>query len=89
VANAGYTRRKTVYVDLSWTDNSTGETSFVLERCQGSGCTSFGARAILGADATTYRDGSVARRTTYRYRIKARNGSGDSGYSNVASATTP
>ena len=88
-ANAGLIRRRIAYVDLSWTDNSTGETSLVLERCQGSGCTSFGVRATLGANTVTYRDGSVARHTTYRYRVKARNASGDSGYSNIASATTP
>ena len=82
-------RRRIAYVDLSWTDNSTGETSLVLERCQGSSCTSFGVRATLGANTVTYRDGSVARHTAYRYRVKARNASGDSGYSNIASVTTP
>jgi PKD repeat protein len=87
-ASAGL-RRRIAYVDLSWTDNSTDEASFVLERCQGSGCTNFGVRATLGANAVTYRDGLVARHTTYRYRVKARNASGDSGYSNIASATTP
>lgn len=77
------------YVDLSWTDNSTDETSFVLERCQGAGCTNFGVRATLGANTVRYRDTGLPRHTTYRYRVKARNDSGDSGYSNIVSVTTP
>jgi predicted phage tail protein len=80
--------RKT-YLDLSWTDNSTEETSFVLERCQGAGCTNFGVRATLAANTVTYRDTNLPRGTTYRYRVKASNGSGDSGYSNIVTATTP
>lgn len=37
----------------------------------------------------SYVDLLVARFTTYRYRVKARNASGDSGYSNIVSVTTP
>jgi PKD repeat protein len=77
------------YLGLTWRDNSTGETSFVLERCKGLGCTNFGVRATLAADTTAYVDLLVARFTTYRYRLKARNASGDSGYSNIAAVTTP
>ena len=43
-------------------------------------------RATLGANATSFRDTAVSRRTVYRYRVKARN---DSGYSDIAAATTP
>ena len=82
------TSRRT-YIDLSWTDNSSNETSFVLQRCQGPGCTNFGLHATVGADTVTYRDAGLARGMTYRYRVQARNQAGDSGHSNVVSVTAP
>lgn len=78
----------TVWVDLAWTDNSNNEDSFDIERCTGAGCTSFAPLASVGANTTTYRDNTVARRTTYRYRVKASNAIGSSAYSNIATATT-
>ncbi|HEX6851455.1 MAG TPA: PKD domain-containing protein [Candidatus Polarisedimenticolaceae bacterium] len=91
-ARAGSTgngKNKVPYVDLTWVDNAANETSYIVERCAGSSCTNFAVRTTLGANTTTFRDTSVAKRTAYRYRVKARNASGDSGYSNVAGATTP
>jgi len=76
-------------VDLRWKDNSGNETAFVIERCKGSACTNFAAVGQTGANAVTWRDTNVARRAIYRYRVKARNASGDSGYSNIASTMTP
>jgi titin len=76
------------WVDLSWTDNSDNETNFDIERCTGATCTNFAALTSVGTNVTTYRDNSVARRTTYRYQVKARNSGGSSAYSNPASATT-
>ncbi len=80
--------RKT-YVDLRWKDNASNETAFVVERCRGKRCTNFAPIATTAANTTTYRDGTTASRTTYRFRVKARNAGGDSKSSNVASATTP
>ncbi|MCU0223270.1 MAG: PKD domain-containing protein [Acidobacteria bacterium] len=76
-------------VDLRWKDNSGNETGFVVERCKGSGCTNFAVVAQPAANAVSWRDNGVARRAIYRYRVKARNGAGDSTYSNVATAMTP
>jgi PKD repeat protein len=76
-------------VDLRWKDNSSSETAFVIERCKGSGCTSFAVVGQTGANVVTWRDTGVARRAIYRYRVKARNASGDSGYSNIAVTMTP
>ena len=83
-ANGG-TRR----VNLSWKDNSSNETQFLLERCRlsRSSCT-FSQLATVGAGVTGFSDTSVSRRTTYRYRVKARNSAGDSAYSNTAQVTT-
>jgi len=76
------------YVSLAWQDNSANETGFELERCAGSGCTNFALIATLGANTTSYTDSGLARRTTYRYRVRARNSAGASDYSNIVTATT-
>lgn len=76
------------WVDLSWRDTSNNEAGFIVERCAGSSCTDFNAIATVAANATSYRDAAVGRRTAYRYRLSATNSAGDSGYSNVAAATT-
>jgi subtilisin len=76
------------YVSLAWQDNSTNETNFELERCQGSGCTNFSLIATVPANTTTYKDSGLARRTTYSYRVRARNSAGASDYSNIVTATT-
>jgi glucuronoarabinoxylan endo-1,4-beta-xylanase len=77
-------------IDLSWaasSDNVT-VTSYSIERCKGSGCTSF---AKIATSATPgFNDTSVAAATTYRYRVRAADAANNvSGYSNITSATTP
>ena len=74
------------HVSLAWTDRSTNESSFVLERSR-NGFTSVDSTVTLAANATTYSDGNVVAGTTYAYRVKAVNAAGSSGYSNVATAT--
>jgi hypothetical protein len=71
-------------ITLNWTDNSSNETSFIVERSlsQTSGFTQIGT---VGANVRTFNDNTVARRTTYFYRVKAVNGAGSSTYSNVPS----
>jgi hypothetical protein len=84
------TQKQPVYpfVDLSWNDNSNNETNFLIERCMGAGCINFTSLVTVGVNVTTYHDTGVGRKATYVYRVKARNGAGDSAYSNSASATT-
>ena len=73
-------------INLSWTDNSNNETGFKVDRSKnGRGFTEIATR---GADVTTYASTGLAASTTYYYRVRAYNGGGNSGYSNVASATT-
>ena len=74
-------------VSLTWSDNANNETSFVLERCTGRGCTAFLPHQTLGANATSTLDGATNVQTTYRYRISARNVSGRSAPSNIVSFT--
>src|SRR5437762_6304513 len=77
-------------INLSWTasTDNVGVTAYPVERCQGAGCTSF---APLGTAAvTTYSDAGLTANTSYSYRVRATDAAGNpSGYSNVASATTP
>lgn len=75
-------------INLSWVDNSTNETAFLIERCQGSGCSAFTQIASVGADVTTYSDSGLTAGTSYSYRVRASNSAGASAYSNTASATT-
>jgi subtilisin family serine protease len=75
-------------INLSWSDNANNESGFRIERCQGSGCTSFSQIAEVGAGVTSYSNTGLAASTTYVYRVLAYNSGGASGYSNTASATT-
>jgi uncharacterized repeat protein (TIGR01451 family) len=74
-------------IDLSWTDNSATETGYQVERRVSGG--SFALITTTGAGATSYSDLAVDDQTSYEYRVRAVNGTGVSGYSNTASATTP
>jgi hypothetical protein len=76
-------------IDLSWTDNSNTEDGFRVERCTGAECMNFAEIATVPANATSFQDPELAGGTTYAYRVRAYNESGNSGYSNLASATTP
>jgi hypothetical protein len=74
-------------ITLDWVDNASDEYGFYVERSSnGIDWTNI---AVIGENATTYNDEDVFPNNPYFYRVRAYNGSGDSGYSNVASATTP
>jgi hypothetical protein len=77
-------------IDLSWTDNSTSEAKFVIERSTTSDFTSNLVTYEVSANATSYRDTSnVQPKTTYYYRVFAVSSVGvRSDQSNVASVTT-
>jgi phage baseplate assembly protein gpV len=75
---------------LTWSDNSTNETGFTIERAPGLAATSgFVAIANVPANTTTYVDAGLPNSTAYSYRLCAYNAAGKSGYSNTASGTTP
>ena len=73
-------------IALSWTDNAGNESGFRIERSLNG--VDFNTVATVGANVTTFRDSGLAASTTYTYRVAAFNGTGASGYSNTASATT-
>lgn len=74
-------------VDLQWSDNSSTETGFLVER-SGNGV-DYSQVASLGANATAYGDNGVTALTNYWYRVRAWNSVGSSAASNVATVTTP
>ncbi|MBN1641365.1 MAG: fibronectin type III domain-containing protein, partial [Anaerolineae bacterium] len=76
-------------IGLNWTDNSTDETAFHIERSP-DGVDEWTEVAAVASDETSYSDGSLQCETTYYYRVRAfRSGDGVySSYSDVASDTT-
>jgi uncharacterized delta-60 repeat protein len=84
------TSPNTTTINLLWLDNTVSETGFKIERCSGVGCSDFMQLAVAAANATSYSDTSAASGSTYRYQVRATNGTllWDSDYSNIAGATT-
>jgi hypothetical protein len=76
-------------IELAWSDNATDEDGFQIERCQGTGCTTFTAIGQIAANVGGFSDTALAAGTTYAYRVRAFNQAGPSGYTNTATATTP
>jgi hypothetical protein len=78
-------------VTLYWNDASTNESGFKVERAPDAGGApgAFTQVGTAAANATTYDDTTTAGNTTYYFRVRATNASGDSAYSNVFSITTP
>jgi len=76
---------------LTWTDNSTNEANFHIERkaeaCAGIG--TFVEIATVGFNVVTFTDAVVTEGVTYCYRVAASNPAGKSAYSNTASRTVP
>ncbi len=90
-ANLTATAVSATAIDLDWdaaTDNVL-VTGYLVERCEGAGCTSFAqVGTTTGAD-TDFSDSGLTAATSYTYRVRAQDAVPNlSDYSNVASATT-
>jgi len=83
------TARSRAQIDLIWTDNASNEDGFKIERCAGATCTNFAQIATVGANVKMFSNTGLKPNTTYRYRVRAYNLSGNSAFSNIASAKTP
>ncbi len=73
-------------INIIWTDNSTNETGFKLERSTDQ--SNWTLLATTAANVTSFNNIGLPASTTYYYRARATNGSGDSTNSNTDSATT-
>ncbi len=73
-------------INLAWTDNSSTETGFRIERKVGAGAWS--TVTTTAANVVSYSNTGLAASTAYDYRVYAINIAGDSAASNTASATT-
>jgi fibronectin type 3 domain-containing protein len=73
-------------VDLSWVAGSNATSYRIERRIQGAANFTQIASNVTG---TTFHDTGRAANTTYEYQVRAENSAGLSGYSNVASVTTP
>ena len=77
-------------IDLTWTDESDNEDGFKVERkLSTESDADFSQIGMTVANDTTYTDSGLSPSTTYVYRVRAFNDSGDSGYSGTDLATTP
>ncbi len=74
-------------VALSWNDQSSIENGFLIER-EANGTGDWTQIALVGTNATTYEDIGLSPETTYSYRVRAHNMTGDSPWSAEAQATT-
>ncbi|MEN8375213.1 MAG: fibronectin type III domain-containing protein [Gemmatimonadota bacterium] len=75
-------------IRLDWADNSADETTFELERRNGSGGGGWSRIAELGADVITFTDTGLPEETKFDYRVRACSSAGCSAYSNRADGTT-
>jgi chitodextrinase len=77
-------------INLSWTASSdnVGVAQYLIESCQGAGCTSF---AQIGTSTTlAFSNTGLASGTSYSYRVRAADAAGNlSAYSNTSTAITP
>ena len=85
--NLGATALSSSQIALSWTDNANNETGFQIQRSTNG--VNFALITSVGANVTTYTNNGLTAGTTYYYRVRAFNASGNSAVSNVANATTP
>jgi PKD repeat protein len=76
-------------VDLAWTDRSTGESGYAVERALATASQlSYQRIATLPANAQAFTDRNAERRQRYRYRVAPVDGSGKGSYSNAIEVNT-
>src|SRR5258706_2985969 len=76
-------------MNLGWAASTAtvGVTGYLIERCQGAGCTTFAQ--IASVTTTSYSDTGLTAATSYSYRVRATDFAGNlGGYSATATAVT-
>jgi chitodextrinase len=88
-ANLSATAISSSAINLTWTasTDNVGVSAYLIERCQGAGCSNFAQ--IASSPSTSFNDTGLSSSASYSYRVRASDAAGNlSSYSNVASATT-
>jgi hypothetical protein len=80
VAKSGNRNAK---VTLTWRDNATDETGYVIERVTNDTFTANLITSTVATNTTTYQTGNLTRNTPYYFRIRAINGVGQSAWVNA------
>ena len=75
-------------LNLTWKDNSTNETGFVIDWATNSSFTAGLVSVTVGANVTSYHATGLAAGTKYYFRIRAINTAGSSANTSTASAVT-
>lgn len=77
-------------ITVNWTDSSSDETGFDVQRCTGSGCTSFSdvATSPLASNSTSYTATGLSASTVYRIRVRSANAFGSSSWLTSSDITT-
>jgi hypothetical protein len=83
--NLTATAASSTQINLAWSDRSNNETGFRVERSADG--TTFTQIAAVGTNITKYANTGLSGSTKYYYRVRAYNSSGNSAYSNTATAT--
>jgi chitodextrinase len=76
-------------INLAWTasTDNVGVTGYLIERCQGTGCSNFAQ--VATPVGTTFNDIGLAGSTSYSYRVRATDAANNlSAYTSTASAST-
>lgn len=85
-SNLTATTVSSIQINLNWTDNSDNEEGFKIERSTDG--VNFAQITTVTANTTSYNNTGLTASTTYYYRTRAYNSAGNSGFSNIANATT-
>ena len=80
------TVKSSSHISLAWSDKSSNETGFKIERSLNG--TTFTQIASVGAGIITYTDTGLTTKIKYYYRVRAYNLGGNSAYTTIVSATT-
>lgn len=86
-SNLVLSSRTTTQIVLGWTDNSSNETGFTIERAPGT-TSSFSVLVTVGAGVVAFTNGSLSGNQTFTYRVRAFSAGGDSSPSNALTAKT-
>jgi chitodextrinase len=90
-SNLTATATSSSQINLAWTasTDNVGVTGYFVQRCAGSGCTSFAQVASVSGTTTIYSNTGLSASTSYSYRVQATDAAGNlSAFSNTATATT-